>query len=213
MDPQIRTQFAQLLCTFSDVFPKSEWDIGKCDLVQQKIDFYPGSEPVKLPNRWVPMYFNKDLRQKIDKFLEHKLITPCHSTYSSPAMLVPKKNGKLRLVIENRQPNKQTVKSCWPWPSVGKTFESLEESCYFSTIDMSWGFYHLPLETSNQDFTAFCTPLGSFKWLVMPMGLTGSPPFFQSLMEKILVGLTWKSTIPYLDDRIIFCRTAEEHNE
>ena len=42
MDPQIRAQFAQLLRTFSDVFSKSEWDIGKCDLVQHKIDLYPG---------------------------------------------------------------------------------------------------------------------------------------------------------------------------
>ena len=93
MDPQIRAQFAQLLRTFSDVFSKSEWDIGKCDLVQHKIHLYPGSKPVKLPNRRMPMHFKKDLRQKIDKFLEHKLITPCHSPYSSPAMLVPKKNG------------------------------------------------------------------------------------------------------------------------
>ena len=100
MDPQIRTQFAQLLRTFSDVFSKSELDIGKCDLVQHKIDLYSGSKPVKLPNRRMPMHFKKDLRQNIDKFLEHKLITPCHSPDSSPAMLVPKKNGKLRLVID-----------------------------------------------------------------------------------------------------------------
>ena len=38
MDPQIRAQLAQLLRTFSDVFSKSEWDMGKCDLVQHKID-------------------------------------------------------------------------------------------------------------------------------------------------------------------------------
>ena len=213
MDPQIRAQFAQLLRTFCDVFSKSEWDIGKCDLVQHKIDLYPGSKPVKLPNRRMPMHFKKDLRQKIDKFLEHKLITPCHSPYSSPAMLVLKKNGKLRLVIDYRQLNKQTVKSCWPIPSVEEIFDTLEGSCYFSTIDMSWGFYQLPLETNSQDYTAFSTPFGSFKWLVMPMGLTGSPPVFQSLMEKVLVGLTWKSTIPYLDDCIIFSRTAEEHIE
>ena len=212
MDPQIRAQFAQLLRTFSDVFSKSEWDIGKCDLVQHKIDLYPGSKLVKLSNRRMPMHFKKDLRQKIDKFLEHKLIKPCHSPYSSPAMLVPKKNGKLRLVIDYRQLNKQTVKSCWPLPSV-ENFDNLEGSCYFSTIDMSWGFYQLPLETNSQEYTAFSTPFGSFKWLVMPMGLTGSPPVFQSLMEKVLVGLTCKSTIPYLYDCIIFSRTAEEHIE
>ena len=43
------------------------------------------------------------------------------------------------------------------------------------------------------------------------MGLNGNPPVFQSLMEKVLVGLTWKSTIPYIFDCIIFSRSAEEH--
>ena len=76
---------------------------------------------------------------------------------------------------------------------------------------MSWGFYQLPLETNSRVYTAFSTPFGSFKWLVMPIGLTGSPPVFQSLMENVLVGLTWKSTIPYIDDCIIFSRTAEKH--
>ena len=41
MDPQICTEIAQLLLTFSDVFSKSEWDIAKCDLVQHKLDLYP----------------------------------------------------------------------------------------------------------------------------------------------------------------------------
>ena len=98
-------------------------------------------------------------------------------------------------------------------PSVEEFFDNLEGSCYFSTIYMSKGFYQLPLETSSQDYTAFSTPFGSFKWLLMPKGLTGSPPVFRSLMEKVLVGLTWKSTVPYLDDCLFFSRTAEEHLE
>ena len=100
MDPQTRAQFAQLLRKFSDMFSKSEWDIGLCHLVQHKIDLYPGSKAVNLPNRRMPMHLKKDLSQKIDKILEHKLSTPCHSPYSSPAMLVPKKKSKLRLVID-----------------------------------------------------------------------------------------------------------------
>ena len=150
MDPQIRAQFAQLLRTFSDVFSKPEWDIGKCDLVQHKIDLYPGSQPVKLPTRRMRMHFKKDLRQKIDKFLEHKLITTCHSPYSSTAMLVPNKNGKLRLVIDYRLLNKQTVKFCWQLPSLEETFDTLEGSCCFSTIDILWGFYKLPLEMGSR---------------------------------------------------------------
>ena len=69
------------------------------------------------------------------------------------------------------------------------------------------------MEEASQDYTAFSTPFGSFKWLRMPMGLTGSPNTFQSLMEKVVVGLIWKFTIPYLEDCIIFSRTTEEHLE
>ena len=76
---------------------------------------------------------------------------------------------------------------------------------------MSSGFYQLPMEPKSQNYTAFSTPFGSFRWLSMPMGLTGSPNTFQSLMENVLVGLTWNTTVPYLDDCIIFSKTPEEH--
>ena len=76
---------------------------------------------------------------------------------------------------------------------------------------MSWGFYQLPMEPKCQNYTAFSTPFRSFKWLRMPMGLTGSQNTFQSLMEHVLVGLTSNITVFYLDDCIIFSKTAEEH--
>ena len=156
------------------------------------------------------MHFKTDLQEKLDKFLEHKLIEACYSPYSAPAMLVPKKNGKLRLVIDYRQLNKQTIKSCWSIPSIEEIFDTLEGSCYFSTIEMSWGFYQLPMEEARQDYTALSTPFGSIEWLRTPMGLIRRPNTFQSLMEMLLAGLTWKFTIPYLDDCII-SRTIEEH--
>ena len=120
-------------------------------------------------------------------------------------MLVPKKNGNLRLIIEYRQLNKQTIKSTWPILSIEEIFDTLEGSAYFTSIDMSAGFY--------QVYTAFSTPFGSFKWLRMPMRVTGSPPIFQPLVEKILVGLTWKICVPYLDVIILFSSTPKEHLE
>ena len=165
----------------------------------------PGSRPKKLPNRRMSLHYKQDLPEQVDAFLEKKFITPCHSPYSAPAMLVPKKNGKLRLVIDYRQLNKQT-KSCWHIPSI-EIFDTFERSEYFTTIDMSRGFCQLPMEEGSQDFSAFSTPVCTFKWLRMPMGLTGSPNTFESLMEQVLVGLTWKTTVPYY---IIFSSTADE---
>ena len=124
-----------------------------------------------------------------------KLITPCCRPYSAPAMLVPKKSGKLRLVIDFRKLNEQTIKSCWPIPSFEEIFDTLQGSAYSTTIDMCWGFYQLPMEPKSHNYTAFSTPFGSFKWLRMPMGLTGSPNTFQSFMEHVVVGLTWNITV------------------
>ena len=76
---------------------------------------------------------------------------------------------------------------------------------------MSWGFCQLPMEEGSQDFTAFSTHFDNFKWFRMPMGLTGSPNTIQSLMEQVLVSLTWKRTVPCLDDCIIFSSTVDEH--
>ena len=76
---------------------------------------------------------------------------------------------------------------------------------------MSAGFYHVPMDTTSLNFTAFSTFFSSFKWLLMPMGLMESPNTFQNLTEHILVGLTRKSCVPYLDECIIFSRTPEEH--
>ena len=76
---------------------------------------------------------------------------------------------------------------------------------------MSWGLYQLPMEAEIQNYTAFGTQFGLFKWLRMQMGLTCSPNTFQSLTEHVLFGLTWNNTGLYLYDCIIFSTTTEEH--
>ena len=64
-------------------------------------------------------------------------------------MLVPKKNGKVRLVIDYRQLNRKTIKSRWPIPSIEEMFHTLEGSPCFTSIDMSAGFYQVPLEEKS----------------------------------------------------------------
>ena len=206
-------QFGSLVKEFSNIFSKSEWDLCKCDVTAHRIEVEPRSKPVKIPTRRMSLHYKEDLQKKIDVFLEKELKTPCLSPYSAPAMLVPKNNGKLRLVIDYHQLKKQTIKLTWPIPSIEETFDTLEGIAYFTSNDMSAGFYQVPMEESSQDYTAFSTPFGFFMWLRMPMGLTGSPMFFQCLVEKVLVGLTWKFCLPYLDDIIIISSTPEEHGE
>ena len=72
----LQGEFGSLIDEFSVIFSKNEWDIGKCDVTSHKIDVYPGSRPVKLPNRRMPLHYKEDLREKLDAFLEKDLITP-----------------------------------------------------------------------------------------------------------------------------------------
>ena len=118
-----------------------------------------------------------------------KLIIPCHSPYSASAKLIPKTNGKIPLVINQRKLNEQKIKSCWPINSIEGIFCTLQACAYFTTDDLSWGFYQLPMEPNSQNYTAFSTPFVSLKRLRMPMGWTGSPNTCQRMMEHVLVGL------------------------
>ena len=67
------------------------------------------------------------------------------------------------------------------------------------------------MEIAIQDYTAFSTPIGSFRWLRIASGLTGSPNIFSNHMGKFLEGLAWKFTIAYLDDCIKISCTINEH--
>ena len=206
--------FSKLIDDFSGIFSIIQWDFGKCDATSHRIDVKRGSQPIKLlPKRRMPVHYKDDLKWKIDAFMTKELIKPWLSPFSAPALLVPKKNGKLRLVLDYRKLNEQTIKSCWSIPSIGVIFDTLQGSAYFTTIDILLGFCQLSVEPKSQKYTAFSTLFGCFKWLRMPMRPTGSPNTFQSLIEHVLVGLTWNITSLYLDDCIIFPKTPEGHIE
>ena len=105
--------FRNILDDFSDNYSINQWDVGKCDASSHRIDVKPGSQPMKLANRRIPVDYKKDLKGKSEAFMTKELITPCHSPYSAPPKPVPKKNGKLRLVKDYKNLNAQTIKSCW----------------------------------------------------------------------------------------------------
>ena len=89
-----REDFRNLIDDYSDIFSISQWDLGKCDATSYRIDVKPGSQPIKLPNRRMPMHYKDNLEEKTDAFKAKELIALCHCPYSAPAMSIPKKNGK-----------------------------------------------------------------------------------------------------------------------
>ena len=104
-----------------------------------------------------------------------------------------------------------TRKDAYPLPRVDDTLDTLSGAKWFSTLDLTSGYWQVEVEPNDREKTAFCTPDGLFEFKVMPFGLCNAPATFQRLMDLVLAGLQWSSCLVYLDDIIIVGRTFSEH--
>ena len=86
-------------------------------------------------------------------------------------MIVKKADGGNRFCIDFRQLNKVTVFDPEPIPNPQDLFAQLAQSKCYSKIDLTKGYWQLPLEEADKEKTAFLTPEGKFQFRYMPFGL------------------------------------------
>ena len=80
---------------------------------------------------------------------------------------------------------------------------------YFSPLNLCTGYHHIPLDEHSIPKTAFTFPFGEYEYLKVPFVLAQALAYFQELMDKVLKDLPF--AIAYLDDIIIYNKTAKEH--
>jgi hypothetical protein len=127
--------------------------------------------------------------------------------------LVPKKNGTWRTVIDYRELNKLLPREGNPLPRISDVLDSFHGAMYFSTLDLTSGYYQMGIAEEDRHKTAFTTPWGQWEFNRVAQGLANSPPFFQRNMELLLRGLVGVCSLVYLDDVIIHSPTFEAHLE
>ena len=81
----------------------------------------------------------------------------------------------------------------------------------FSMLDMTSGYYQMPIKEEDIPKTAFITKQGLYEFTTMPFGLTNAPATFQQVMEIACRGLQWSRWLIYLEEVLIFGRTSDEH--
>ena len=128
-------------------------------------------------------------------------------------MFVPKKNGKLRLVIDYRQLNSITVKDRIPLSLITEMKNRLYNAKWFITFNLKDGYYYIRIKPGNEWKIAFRTKYGLFEYLVMPFGLTNALASFQRMVNHILRKYLNVFVICYLDDILIYSRTEKKHTE
>ena len=144
---------------------------------------------------------------------EAGMIEESHSSYASPVMLVKKPDGSFRMVIDYRKLNAQTVKSNFPMPLIDDILDEVGGREFYSTFDLAWGYFQIPMSKKSAEKAAFVTTEGHFAPIVMMMGLSGAPAKFQEVMMRVRACAGGKQVHPYLDDLITAADEYGEHLE
>lgn len=206
----------KVLLEFQSIFSKNDDDCGRTNMVQHRIDT-GAAKPIRQQPRRLPLAKQNEVTSLLDQMQRQGVIEPSQSPWSSPVVLVRKKDGSMRFCVDYRLLNDVTRKDSYPLPRIDDTLDTLAGAKIFSTLDLKSGYWQVGIHPHDREKTAFCVGNGGssgnslWQFVVMPFGLCNAPATFERLMEFVLRGLNWKTCLVYLDDIIVLGRTFDEH--
>lgn len=200
----------QFVTEHSGIFESEKGNTGRTNVIQHQINTGT-AYPIRQPPRRLPVAKHQEVQSLVDKMLSDGVIEESSSPWSSPVVLVTKKDGTTRFCVDYRKLNDVTKKDSYPLPRIDDTLSTLAGSQWFSTLDLKSGYWQVGIHEQDKEKTAFSTGTGLYHFNVMPFGLCNAPATFERLMEIVLRGLTWKTCLVYLDDVMVMGKTFDEH--
>ena len=217
---------------FGSIISKSSTDVGRTKLHTLDIQVTEGS-PVFMKQYTIPLKYQNFIDNETKRLEEAGLISISLSNWSAPCIVVPKKQDpdnpcevQLRMVIDYRQLNKRIITSRapdrnvkigkvisnYPIPTIELLLVRLKGCKYFSILDLRSGYHHIGLSEPSKPLTAFMMHSGKFQWNVLPFCIGIGVQTFSFVINKA-IGHCSDFAANYLDDIIVFSRTAEDHIE
>ena len=215
---------------FASIILKSSTDVGHTNLYTVDLQVSNGS-PMFVKQYTIPLKYQCFIDKETKWLEEAGLISKSLSNWSAPCMVMPKKQGmdkpheaQLRMVIDFRQLNKRIltsrapdrngrvgkVISNYPIPTIESLLARLEGCKYFSILDLRSGYHHIGLSEKSKPLTVFTMHSGKFQWNILSFGIGIGVQTFSFVINKA-IGQCSDFAANYLDDIIVFSRTAEDH--
>ena len=200
-----RKELAEVISQNREVFPDVP---SKTNLIEHDVDV-GDSAPIKQhPYRVSPM--KKELLDKeVQYMLKNDIIEESQSNWSSPCILVPKHDGRLRFCTDFRKVNDKTKSDSFPIPRIADCIDQIGNAKFVSTFDMLKGYWQVPLTQRAREISAFVTPSGLYQYKVMPFGMKNAPATFQRMVNKLVRGIDGYEG--YIDDVVIYSDNWSDH--
>lgn len=199
-----------LLDEFDDIFQQPD-SLPPSRACNHAIPLLPGAQPFYIrPYRYPPALKDK-IEKQVTNTLSQGLIQPSTSLFSSPVLLVKKKDNSYCFCVDFWKLNSLTVKSKYPVPVIDQLLDELHNANWFSKLDLRAGFHQILLQSGDEHKTAFQTHSGHYEFCVLAFGLTEAPGTFQGAMNCTLVPGLRKFFIVFFDDTLVYSNSLEEH--
>ena len=194
-----------LILDFSDVFSDKPGFTSSIEHVINLETTTPiAKKPYPIPHNLVET-FNKE----VDNMLEMGIIEPSNSPYCSAVVLVKKPDDTIRICLDFRPLNSVTIFDCEPMPTLDSALGNFANKKYFSEIDLTKGYWQIPLAKESRKYTAFATSKGLMQFVMMPFGLKTACATFIRLMRKVVDGL--ENTECYFDNLVVHNTNWNDH--
>ncbi|CAM4589164.1 unnamed protein product [Lepidochelys olivacea] len=203
-----RQQIQELCTSYAPTFSATP---GLTERAYHSIDT-GNAHPIRVQPYRVSPQAKTAIEREIQDMLQMGVIRPSESAWASPVVLVPKPDGEIGFCVDYRKLNAVTRPDNYPMPRTDELLEKLGRAQFISTLDLTKGYWQVPLDESAKERSAFITHLGLYEFIVLPFGLRNAPATFQRLVDGLLAGLG-EYAVAYLDDVAIFSDSWTDHLE
>ena len=149
LSDQEKSSLTQMLNRHASVFSAGDHDLGRTSLVTHDIPTETG-RPQRKANYRQAFHLRQEANRQVDVLLKNGVVEPSTSPWSSPVLMVPKKDGSYRFCVDFRSLNSITQRAEYPCPRVDECLESMSGACIFTTLDLAAGYWQVEVNSRDR---------------------------------------------------------------